>query len=618
MFDIQEELKKLPEKPGVYLMHNDKDEIIYVGKAVVLKNRVRQYFQSSTKHTAKIRHMVSQIAYFEYIITDSEREALVLECNLIKEHKPKYNTMLKDDKTYPYIKVTVNEDYPRVLFSRQFKRDKARYFGPYTSANAVKDVIDIIHRLYLVRHCNKNMSNIKDSDRTCLYYHMGQCSGPCKRKISKEEYRESIEKVLDFLNGDYQKVTRQLNEKMHQAAAEMDFENAAKYRDLLASVNALSEKQKVNIHDGDDRDVIAMATVRSETVVAVFFVREGKVLGREHFHMVHSEEDSRASILTAFVKQFYAGTPYLPKEILLEEEIEEQEILEDWLSAKRGRRVRFIFPKKGEKHKLVELAKRNAQVVMTSDMDKIKREEERTIGAVHELEQLLGIEEIHRMEAFDISHISGAQTVASMVVMEDGRPKRSDYRRFRLKTVKGPDDYLSMEEVLNRRFVHGMEERKKLKERDMDEQYGGFSRFPDLLLMDGGKGQVNIALKVLAELKCDIPVAGMVKDDKHRTRGLYFNNKEVMFKNGSEAFKMVTRMQDEAHRFAIEYHRSLRSKEQVSSVLDGIKGVGPSRRKALMLHFKGIDGVKNASVEQLEECDGITFKVAQEIYNFFH
>lgn len=618
MFNIQEELKKLPDKPGVYLMHNSKDEIIYVGKAVVLKNRVRQYFQNSRNQTAKIRRMVSQIAYFEYIITDSEREALVLECNLIKEHRPKYNTMLKDDKSYPYIKVTVQEDYPRVLFARQMKRDKARYFGPYTSANAVKDVIDLIHKIYLVRSCNKNMENIKESDRTCLYYHIGQCSGPCKRKISKEDYQESIQQVLEFLNGDYKQVTGKLERKMQAAAVELDFENAAKYRDLMNSVKQLEQKQKVNVSDGDDRDVIALCRMQEETVAVVFFVRDGKVVGREHFHMSNAQEDTKEAIMTAFVKQFYAGTPYLPKEILVEVPVEEQEVLEDWLSAKRGRRVHFVTPKKGEKHKLVELAKRNAQVVLISDIDKLKREEARTIGAVQEIEKLLGITGIHRMEAFDISHISGVQTVASMVVTEDGKPKRSDYRRFRLKSIKGPDDYQSMEEVLTRRFRHGMEEQKDLKERQIEEQYGSFSRFPDLILMDGGKGQVNIALKVLDELHLTIPVCGMVKDDHHRTRGLYFQNQEVVFKSGSEAFKLITRMQDEAHRFAIEYHRSLRSKEQVHSVLDDIKGVGPARRKALMLHFKEIEKVKEATVEQLEEVEGITPQVAHEIYAFFH
>lgn len=618
MFNIQEELKKLPDKPGVYIMHNAKDEIIYVGKAVVLKNRVRQYFQSSRNQTAKIRKMVSQIAYFEYIVTDSEREALVLECNLIKEHRPKYNTMLKDDKSYPYIKVTVQEEYPRVLFSRQLKRDRARYFGPYTSATAVKDVIDLIHKVFLVRSCNKNMEKVKDSDRTCLYYHIGQCSGPCKGKISKEAYRQSIQQVLEFLNGDYKKVTALLEEKMQGAAAELDFESAAKYRDLLESVRQLEQKQKVNVTDGDDRDVIALCRMGEETVAAVFFVRDGKVVGREHFHMSNAQEESRESIMTAFVKQFYAGTPYLPREILVEVAVQEQEVLEEWLSAKRGRRVHFVTPQKGEKHKLVELAKRNAQVVLIAEQDRWKREQARTVGAVHELEELLGLTEIHRMEAFDISHISGAQTVASMVVTEDGRPKRSDYRRFRLKTVKGPDDYLSMEEVLTRRFRHGMEERQELKAREIEEEYGSFSKFPDLILMDGGKGQVNIALRVLDQLGLQIPVCGMVKDDHHRTRGLYYNNQEVAFPKNSQGFQLVTRMQDEAHRFAIEYHRSLRSKEQVHSVLDDIKGVGPARRKALLLHFKEIEKIREATVEELLAVEGITPIVAREIYAYFH
>ena len=618
MFVIEEELKKLPDKPGVYLMHNDKDEIIYVGKAVVLKNRVRQYFQSSRNQTAKIRRMVSQIAYFEYIITDSEREALVLECNLIKEHRPKYNTMLKDDKSYPYIKVTIQEDYPRVMLARQHKKDKARYFGPYTSATAVKDVIDLIHKIFLIRSCNKNMDKVKDSDRTCLYYHIGQCSGPCKGRISKEEYQNSIKEVLGFLSGDYKKVTATLEEKMRTASLALEFEEAAKYRDLLNSVKQLEQKQKVNVSDGDDRDVIALCCQNGETVAAIFFVREGKVVGREHFHLKNTEEESHEQIMTAFVKQFYAGTPYIPKEILVEYAVEEQEVLEGWLGEKRGRRVHFSVPRKGEKHKLIELARRNAQVVMLSDMEKLKREEARTVGAVREIAELLGLEDVHRLEAFDISHISGVQTVASMVVTEDGRPKRSDYRRFRLKSVQGPDDYKSMEEVLTRRFLHGMEEQDALKEEQMEQQYGSFSKFPDLLLMDGGKGQVNIALKVLEKLRLTIPVCGMVKDDHHRTRGLYFQNEEVDLSRQSEAFHLITRMQDEAHRFAIEYHRSLRSKEQIRSVLDDIKGVGPARKKALMMHFKEVTRIKEATKTELMEVQGITEQVAQEIFAYFH
>ncbi len=613
MFNIEEELKKLPDKPGVYIMHNAKDEIIYVGKAVVLKNRVRQYFQSSRNHTAKIRRMVSQVEYFEYIVTDSEREALVLECNLIKEHRPKYNTMLKDDKTYPYIKVTVNEEYPRVMSSRQMKRDKAKYFGPYTSAAAVKDVVDLIHKIFLIRHCNKNMDNVKESDRVCLYYHIGQCSGPCKGMISKEEYRTNVDSVIEFLNGDYTKVIKMLNEKMANYSAELDFENAAVCRDLIKSVNTLKEKQKVNFVDGDDRDVIAFAREGEETVVAIFFVRDGKVLGREHFHMRNVEDESDSSVVTAFVKQFYSGTPYLPKEIMCEVELEDEEAISAWLTDKRGRKVSIKYPMRGEKHKLVELAKRNAEVVIASDMDKIKREEARTIGALRELEGLIGLKGLKRLEAYDISHISGTETVASMVVTENGKPKKSDYRRFRINSVKGPDDYKSMEEVLTRRFKHGLEEREK----EGAGHNTGFSVFPDVLMMDGGKGQVNVALKVLESLGLNIPVCGMVKDDHHRTRGLYFNNEEIDFPSGSEAFNMITRMQDEAHRFAIEYHRSLRSKEQVHSVLDDIKGIGPKKRKALMQHFKEIDKIKAAEVSELMEVSGITEALATEIYNYF-
>ncbi len=616
MFNIEEELKKLPDKPGVYIMHNAKDEIIYVGKAVVLKNRVRQYFQSSRNHTAKIRRMVSQVEYFEYIVTDSEREALVLECNLIKEHRPKYNTMLKDDKSYPYIKVTVNEDYPRVLFARSMKRDKARYFGPYTSATAVKDVIDLIHKIFKIRHCNKNMDNVRESDRLCLYYHIGQCSGPCKGMISKEDYKESVGEVLTFLNGDYSRVIGLLTEKMEAASENLDFENAAVYRDLIGSVRKLEEKQKVNSVDGDDRDVIAFARDGKETVVAIFFVRDGKVLGREHFHMKNTEDEDDSKMLSAFVKQFYAGTPYLPKEIMCEVPIEDEEAIAAWLTEKRGRKVSFRYPLRGEKHKLVELAKRNAEVVITADIDKIKREEARTIGALRELESLIGLSGLKRLEAYDISHISGTETVASMVVTENGRPKKSDYRRFRLTTVKGPDDYKSMEEVLTRRFRHGIEDRAKYEE-GLGEHITGFSVFPDVLMMDGGKGQVNVAERVLEELGLNIPVCGMVKDDHHRTRGLYFHNEEIDFPPNSEAFNMITRMQDEAHRFAIEYHRSLRSKDQVHSVLDDIKGIGPKKRKALMMHFKEIDKIREAEVSELTEVDGITEALAEEIYRFF-
>lgn len=618
MFHIEEELKKLPEKPGVYLMHNKEDEIIYVGKAVVLKNRVRQYFQSSRNHTEKIKKMVSQIAYFEYIVTDSELEALVLECNLIKEHRPKYNTMLKDDKSYPYIKVTVQEPYPRILFARQIKRDKAKYFGPYTSAGAVKDTIELIRKLYKLRSCNRSLPKETGNERPCLYYHIKQCDAPCQNYISVEEYRKYVNEALDFLSGNHQKITEHLTKAMMEAAEKMEFERAGEYRDLLKSIQAISEKQKVSSNEMEDRDVVAIAKAMEEAVVSVFFIRNGKLLGRENFHMTGVSETTMSEVMSNFVKQFYAGTPYIPKELVLQYPIQEEEIMKEWLSKKRKQKVQILVPQKGSKKRLVDLAYENASIVLQRDGEKVKREEKRTIGAVKELEQLLGLSNIHRMESFDISNINGFETVASMVVYEDGKPKRSDYRKFKIKTVKGPDDYKSMEEVLTRRFTHGLEEKEQLKEKGIDEQYGSFNRFPDLLCMDGGKGQVNVALKVLQELKINIPVCGMVKDDNHRTRGLYYQNEEILFPKNSEAFHLVTRIQDETHRFAIEYHKQLRSKTQIKSILDDIKGVGPARRKALMRHFKDIAFIKEAEVEQLMAVEGITETVAKEIYYFFH
>ena len=617
MFNIKEELKKLPEKPGVYLMHDKKDEIIYVGKAIVLKNRVRQYFQSSRNLSPKIQQMVSQVAYFEYIITDSELEALVLECNLIKEHNPKYNTMLKDDKSYPYIKVTTQEEYPRILFARRMKRDKNKYFGPYTSAGAVKDTIDLLQKIYKIRTCNRALPKEIGKDRPCLYYQIKQCDAPCQGYISKEEYQKSVEKVIGFLNGNYKEVVDDLEEKMMQAAQEMEFEQAAQYRDLKKSVEHISNRQKINSSRQEDRDVIAAAMDLQESVIAVFFVREGKLLGREQFHMKHAVGTTRTEVMTEFVKQFYAGTPYLPKEILLECEIEEREVVEDWISQKRGNRVKIFVPQKGQKKALVEMTHENAANILKMDAEKIKLEEKRTIGAVKEIEQLIGIPNLRRMEAFDISNISGFQTVASMVVFEDGKPRKRDYRKFKIRSVTGPDDYASMEEVLTRRFEHGKSEQKERNEKNLDVSFGSFTKFPDVLLMDGGKGQVNVAERVLEQFHLDIPVCGMVKDDNHRTRGLYYQNEEILFPPKSEAFRLITRIQDEAHRFAIEYHRQLRGKASVHSILDEIPGIGPKRRKALMKHFRDIEKIKDASVEELEMVEGIPKNVAEQIYHFF-
>ena len=618
MFDLQDELKKLPDLPGVYIMHDKSDAIIYIGKAVSLRKRVRQYFQPSHNEGIKKKQMVEHIARFEYIITDSELEALVLECNLIKEHCPKYNTMLRDDKSYPYIRVTVGEAFPRVLFARQMKKDKSRYFGPYTSAGAVKDTIDLINKIYRLRTCNRNLPRDIGLDRPCLNYHIHQCEAPCQGYISKEEYAEKIDGVLEFLGGNYGPVLKDLESKMNAASMEMEFEKAIEYRELLNSVKQIAQKQKITNTDGEDKDIVALAADDVDAVVQVFFVRGGKIIGRDHFHVRVGTEETRSDILATFIKQFYSGTPFIPREIIIQEVIEEAEVLETWLGSKRGAKVTLHTPQKGMKNKLVDLAARNAEMVLNQDKEKIKREEGRTIGAVKEIEELLGMKGLNRMEAFDISNINGFETVGSMVVYEKGKPKRSDYRKFKLRTVTGPDDYASMHEVLTRRFLHGMEEREQMKTKELSEEYGSFNRFPDIIMMDGGRGQVNICLQVLEELGLEIPVCGMVKDDNHRTRGLYYNNVEIPIDRHSEAFKLITRIQDEAHRFAIEYHRSLRSKAQVKSVLDDISGVGPARRKALMRKFQSLENIRSASVEELMEADGMNQAVAEAVYLFFH
>ena len=606
MFDLEEELKKLPDKPGVYIMHDKIGTIIYVGKAVSLKNRVRQYFRSSTNHSAKIKRMVSKIDYFEYIITDSELEALVLECNLIKEHSPKYNTMLKDDKTYPFLKITTGEHFPRVLFSRKIVHGTGKYYGPYTSAGAVKDTIELLCKLYKIRTCNRKLPADQGRERPCLNYHIGQCSAPCQGYINEEDYRKSIESVMEFLDGDYSHILKSLTQQMQQASENMEFEEAAKYRDLIASVKQVAQKQKITMDDVTDRDVIAVACDGQDAVVQVFFVRSGKLLGRDHFHMSVAEGDTRGEILSQFIKQYYGGTPYIPNVVMLQEEIEDSEVISQWLSGIKKRKVNIITPKKGDKEKLVELAYRNAQMVLIQDGEKIKREQQRTVGAMEEIAGWIHLSGVRRVEAYDISNTSGVESVGSMVVFQDGKPARNDYRKFKIKTVKGPDDYKSMKEVLTRRFKRALE------------SSAGFDIYPDLIMMDGGKGQVNIALEVLEELGLSIPVCGMVKDDNHNTRGLYYNNVEIPVDKRSEGFKLITRIQDEAHRFAIEYHRSLRSKAQVSSVLDGIDGVGPARRKALMKHFMEIEKIRHASVEELMEATGINRGVAENIYNYFH
>lgn len=613
MFDIKEEVRKLPMKPGVYIMHDEHDDIIYVGKAVKLKNRVSQYFQKNKNHTPKIRQMVSHVARFEYIVTDSEMEALVLENNLIKEHRPKYNTMLKDDKTYPYIKVTTNEDFPRVLLVRRMKKDGARYFGPFTSAQSVRDTIDLIQKIFLIRNCSRALPRDIGKDRPCLYYHMGQCEAPCAGKVSKEDYRKHVEDALKFLDGSCGPVIEDLTARMNEAARNLEFEKAAGYRDLIESVRRIDQKQKITSSELDNRDLIAFARDKDEAVVQVFFIRSGRIIGREHFYVTGVENEPDSRVISAFVKQYYISAPFIPSILMMQYEPEDAELIEQWLTNASGHKVRIAVPIRGQKEKLIQLAYENAQIVLNKDREKIRLEEARTTGAVRELSEMLGIPEgIHRMEAFDISNTSGIESVGSMIVYEDGKPKRNAYRKFKIRTVKGPDDYKSMEEVLTRRFTHGLKEQREGTEQ------AKFAEFPDVIMMDGGRGQVNVALRVLENLGLTIPVCGMVKDDRHNTRGLYYHNEELPIDRHSELFKLITRMQDEAHRFAIEYHRSLRGRDQIRSVLDDIPGIGPARRRALMRRFGDISKIRTASEEELAQTDGMTKKSAQAVYNYFH
>lgn len=618
MFDIKEELKKLPAKPGVYLMHDKSDAIIYVGKAISLKNRVRQYFQAGRRVSPKIERMISQIDHFEYIITDSEVEALVLENNLIKEYEPKYNTMLKDDKTYPYIKATVYEDFPRLIYSRQPKKDKCKYFGPFTNVTAARDTLEFAHKIYRIRTCRRVLPRDIGKERPCLNYHIGKCNAPCQGYISKEEYNKNFNKALKLIEGDYKQVIEYLEEKMYEASEKMEYEQAAVCRDLIESVKKMSVKQKINDFGGMDRDVVALARTNEEAVVQVFFIREGKLIGRDHFHLKGSYGEKENDMLQAFIKQFYAGTPFIPREVMVEYEVTESELIEKWLSEKRGGKVSIIVPKKGQKERLVELAHKNAAMVLTKDMEKIKREEERTTGAMKQISGWLGLEDASRVESYDISNISGFLSVGSMVVFDDGKPKKSEYRKFRIKTVEGPNDYASMYEVLKRRFSHGLMEIEQLNEKNLSTEFGSFTKFPDLIMMDGGVGQVHIAMQVLSELDIDIPVCGMVKDDNHRTRGLFFDEHEIPIDTNSEGFRLMTRIQDEVHRFAIEYHRSLRSKEQVKSILDDIPGIGEKRRKALMKHFASIEAIKNAAIDELAQAESMNEKAAASVYKFFH
>ena len=604
-FNLEEELAKLPNKPGVYIMHDKKDAIIYIGKAISLRHRVRQYFQASHHEGIKKDRMVQQIDRFEYIVTDSELEALVLECNLIKEHRPKYNTMLTDDKTYPYIKVTLGEMFPRVLFSRQLKKDRSVYFGPYTSAGAVKDTIGLIHKLYQIRTCNRNLPKDIGAERACLNYHIHQCQAPCQGYVSKEDYRKQIDGVLDFLNGRYQPVLRMLQEKMDAASEELDFEKAIEYRDLLNSVKQIAQKQKITHADGEDRDILALACDDRDAVVQIFFIRDGKMIGRDHFYLRIVNEDTPSQILSAFIKQFYAGTPYIPRELMLQTDIEDREVIEEWLGKKKGQRVYLRVPKRGSKEKLVELAEKNAMIVLTQDREKIKREEGRTIGAVKELADLLSLprEKVQRLEAYDISNTNGFESVGSMVVYDKGKPSRSDYRKFKLRTVAGPDDYASMQEVVRRRYGRMKEEGTPL---------------PDLIITDGGKGQMDVVREVVEdELHLQIPIAGLAKDDRHRTNELLygFPPQVIGLKTDSELFRVLTQIQDEVHRFAITFHRDKRSKHALHSELDDIKGIGSKTAEALLKAFKSVKSIKGATLEQLATAIGPA--KAQLVYNHF-
>lgn len=619
MFDLQEELKKVPQLPGVYLMHDETDAIIYVGKAIKLRNRVRSYFRKNNQHTNKIKRMVASVKWFEYIVTDSELEALILENNLIKKHRPKYNTMLKDDKSYPYIKVTLGEAFPRVMITREMKKDKSKYYGPYTNAYAAKEIIDLLRKLYKIRTCNRALPKDIGKERACLYYHIHQCDAPCQGYIDEAAYGKNIDEAVQFLEGKYEPVRTMLEEAMLAASENLDFEKAAEYRDQIESINIIAKKQKIVDAAMDDRDIIAFAKSDAEAIVQVFFIRNGKMIGREHFRLDNVDEMSNSSIMSSFVKQFYAGTPYIPKELMLQEELDEANIIQSWLSSKRGQKVYIKVPQKGEKSRLVDLAAQNAAITLNQFGDRIRREEARTMGAMAEIGDLIGMEEApFRVEAYDISNTQGFDSVGSMVVFEGGKPKRSDYRKFKIKHVQGPNDYASMHEVLTRRFNRALKEQAEILTQGLDPTMAKFTKLPDLILMDGGKGQVGIAKQVLEEVGLDIQVCGMVKDDQHRTRGLLYNNVPLPMKKTSEGFKLITRIQDEAHRFAIDYHKKLRNKKQIQSILDDIKGIGPARRKALIQHFGSVKNIREKTMEELAAAPSMNKNLAQNVYGFFH
>lgn len=620
VFNIQEELTKLPAMPGVYLMHGPRDEIIYVGKAKILKNRVKQYFQKSYKKSAKIQQMVSLIERFEYIVVDSELEALILESNLIKEYKPRYNTLLKDDKNYPYIKVTQDELYPRVFAVRKRRNDRAKYFGPYASMENVNEVIDLIRKTFHIRNCSFSFAEDHPLERACLYYDMHRCDAPCIGKISRADYALRVGAAISFLNGNYEDTVKELSRKMTRASENLDYETAIEMRDLIRAIEAIQNRQKITAYDTEDRDIIGMRREWNDCIIQIFFVRDGKIIGRDHQYIDIDREDTDEDILTSFIKQYYNGTPFIPKEIWVQKALPEEKVLAEWLSGIKGKKVSIAAPQIGTKEKLVELAITNAGILMNRYKEKYRDEDKKTSRAVKELKDIINLPEPPvRIESYDISNTSGALNVGSMIVYINGKPKNNDYRKFRIQSVQGPDDYASMKEMLTRRFSHGLKEMKENAERGKANEMGAFSVFPELILMDGGKGQVHVAEEVLDSLGIeDIVVCGMVKDDSHRTRALLYHDEELPIRTDSEAFKLLTRIQDEVHRFAIEYHRSLRSRNEIKSLLDDIPGIGAVRKKALMQQFRDIDHIKTASLKELGECPQMNENAAAAVYSFFH
>lgn len=613
MLDLRERLDQLPDKPGVYIMKNELDEIIYVGKAKSLRKRVRQYFGSYGKSSKKVASMVSKIHDFEYIIVENEVESLVLESNLIKDNLPKYNILLRDDKQYPYIKVKVNERFPRVMKTRRILKDGAKYFGPYPDVFAVNESIESFERLYPLRTCNLNLENVEEKNyRPCLNYYIGKCLGPCIGNVKDQDYNVMVEEVLSFLSSSDNKLIDKLHEKMMDYSRNLDYENAADIRDRIKNLEYLKERQLISDPEArDDKDIIALAKGIDEVLIQIFFFRNGKIIGREHYMIKDYYNDSYEEIFSSFLKQFYIGASYIPKEIIIEEKPMDIKVLEDWLSEKRGNKVTITVPVKGDKKELVRMVKRNALDMIEKYGDKYKKRAESNRLALEEIKDLIGLSRRpRRIEAYDISNISGVESVGSMVVFEDGDAKKSDYRKFRIKSVIGPDDYSSLKEVIERRFRRGVEEKK-------EDKNSSFSNFPDLIMMDGGKGQVNAAKEILDKLKLNIEICGLVKDDFHRTRGIIYSNEEFNVDLNSRAYKMIYKIQEEAHRFAINYHRNLRSKTMFKSELDDIKLIGPKRKENLLKHFKSIDKIKKASIQELMEVESMNEKSAESLYEHF-